>query len=355
MATFEACYADPLNVDPSWLCLLHLVFATGLVLAVPTPGSPEQAIINKLRSDPIDRAEMFYRNAKDLNDPASGFEDADFWSVQALVLMTLYTLAVSKRNAAYAFHGRMPLIDNLLQRPGADFNAGMAIRSAFALGLHREETMVIFGDEERATRRNLWRSLFVLDRFLAASLGRPTAISEDDCSGDALNLAESAGSSGAFFNTSGNQGPGVSGLEAAVRSCRHIGVILKKVYSKRKISTKLAQQIADECKTWSKNLDPSLNWRQVPTTFPDPEQGVAILHVNLLYCHTIILLTRPFFLHLLHKVQQEKAMNGHRSQRSGARMEKFSEACVIASCHSIVLVQNAWDGGYLSQRNPFVQ
>lgn len=106
MSTFEACYADPLNVDPSWLCLLHLVFASGLVMANPPPGSPEDVIIAKLRADPMDRAEMFYRNAKSLNDPAAGFEDADFWSVQALALMTLYALTVSKRNAAYAFHGK---------------------------------------------------------------------------------------------------------------------------------------------------------------------------------------------------------------------------------------------------------
>lgn len=41
-----------------------------------------------------------------LADPVSGFEDADFWSVQALILTSLYMLAVSKRNAAYAYHGK---------------------------------------------------------------------------------------------------------------------------------------------------------------------------------------------------------------------------------------------------------
>jgi hypothetical protein len=35
-------------------------------------------------------------------------------------------------------------------------------------------------------------------------------------------------------------------------------------------------------------------------------------------------------------------------------MEKFSEACVIASTHTVVLVQNAYEAGYLPQRNPFV-
>lgn len=35
-------------------------------------------------------------------------------------------------------------------------------------------------------------------------------------------------------------------------------------------------------------------------------------------------------------------------------MEKFSEACVIASTHTIVLVQNAFEAKYLPRRNPFV-
>jgi hypothetical protein len=35
-------------------------------------------------------------------------------------------------------------------------------------------------------------------------------------------------------------------------------------------------------------------------------------------------------------------------------MEKFSEACVIASTHTVVLVQNAFEAHYLPRRNPFV-
>jgi hypothetical protein len=106
MTTLEMCYTDPLSVDPSWLCLLYLTFAIGLVMAAPVPGSPEDAIIQKLRAEPVDRAEVFYSDAKQLGDPSTGFEDAGFWSIQALTLMSVYMLAVSKRNAAYAYHGK---------------------------------------------------------------------------------------------------------------------------------------------------------------------------------------------------------------------------------------------------------
>jgi hypothetical protein len=100
------CYNDPLTVHPSVLCQLNLVFAIGLVLSQPMTGSEEDAIIKKLRgSKNVNRAEIFFRNAKCLADPVSGFEDADFWSIQALILMALYMLSVSKRNAAYAYNG----------------------------------------------------------------------------------------------------------------------------------------------------------------------------------------------------------------------------------------------------------
>lgn len=225
----------------------------------------------------------------------------------------------------------------------------MAVRSAFALGLHREETFIIFTPEDQEVRRNLWRSLYVLDRFLSASLGRPAAISEEDCSAGTLNPPPSP----SFPGTTDFNQTNSLGLEASVRSCHVIGIILRKIYQKRKISTKLAQEIADQCKLWPGALSPTLHWRQASAT--NPSQGIAILHVNLFYCHSIILLTRPFFLYLLNtEIQKTKRSPSLRKPRTGCKMEKFSEACVIASTHTIVLVQNAFEGRYLQQRNPFV-
>ena len=85
--SLDTTYTDPLSADPNWLCLLNLVFAIGLTMATPSPGTPEAVVIDKLRLEHVDRAEVFYLNAKSLNDPMIGLEDADFWSVQALILM----------------------------------------------------------------------------------------------------------------------------------------------------------------------------------------------------------------------------------------------------------------------------
>ena len=224
----------------------------------------------------------------------------------------------------------------------------MAVRTAYTLGLHREETLAIFPAEQQSARRNLWRSLFILDRFLSASLGRPMAIADEECSEEALNPSSSLYSAPQL---SPHQYC-TAGLEAAVRSCHVVGIILKKVYLQRKISTRLAQELADQCKSWPENLSPSLHWRQASRQ--NRRQAIAILHSNEVYCHSIILLTRPFFLYLLSKEIEQTCLGaGQQPQRHRERMERFSDACITASTHTVALVQNAYEGQYLPKLNPF--
>jgi hypothetical protein len=84
---------------------LYLVLALGLLLAAPVPGSREEAVVQKQLLAQPDRGELFFRSARSMCDPGAGFEDADFWSIQALSLMTIYMLILSKRNTAYAYLG----------------------------------------------------------------------------------------------------------------------------------------------------------------------------------------------------------------------------------------------------------
>ncbi|KAK8124663.1 fungal-specific transcription factor domain-containing protein [Apiospora kogelbergensis] len=267
-----------------------MVFAIGLVMARPRPGSPEDSIVERLRSDKkVNRAELFFRNAKSLADPVSGFEDADFWSIQALLLMSLYMLSVSKRNASYAYY---------------------------------------------------------------ASLGRPTAISEEDCSEKSLDFPHKIDGTPVILNDS--EKIGVAALDAAVKTCHVIGLTLKKVYSKRKISTVVAQEIAEQLEGWNESLHHALHWRQAIDHQLEPGHGIAILHINLLQCHSIMLLTRPFFLYILKKAQEQETTGTSKPSRLSHRMEKFAQTCVEASQHTLLIVQTAWEAKYLPQCNPFV-
>jgi hypothetical protein len=102
----EECYIDPPSSSKYFLCRLYLVLAVGLLLAAPVPSSHEEAVIQKQLAAQPERAELFFRSARSMCDPWTGFEDADFWSILALALMTIYMLIVSKRNTAYAYLGK---------------------------------------------------------------------------------------------------------------------------------------------------------------------------------------------------------------------------------------------------------
>lgn len=229
----------------------------------------------------------------------------------------------------------------------------MAVRSAFAMGLHREESMVIFSAPEGCLRRNVWRTLFVLDRFLAACLGRPISISEEDCSEHALKPPDSPRVDEPAMSDETQITNSVA-LDASVRSCYLIGSTLKKVYSKRKVSTLVAQEIAELLEKWEQELHENLHCARLMNGSIDPAQAVAILHVNLLHCHSVLLLTRPFFLYLLKMGCHEISRSSQKPPHVSQRLEKFSQACVEASERTIILARLALDSDYLSQCNPFI-
>ncbi|EPE10259.1 fungal specific transcription factor domain-containing protein [Ophiostoma piceae UAMH 11346] len=361
LSQMDACYKNPLSANSHFLCLLFLTFAIGLVMATPDPGTDEYAIVQRLNNQLFDQAELFFRSAKCLCDPLSGLEDADFWSIQALSLISIYMLAVSKRNAAFAYHG-------------------MAVRSAIALGLHRKEAMAHFKGFELNARRNIWKSLYVLDRFIAASLGRPSAINEDECTEAALedafvtHISPIMDHQYSHQHQGGNNATGsygnsafratethMLGVNATVRSCRIIGSILTNLYARRRVSIRATQNIVLQCRNWTKDLHECLRWHRRPSTTssadtnmpktPPRAESIAILHVNLVYCHSIILLTRPFFLFL---VRADRPGSNRVMPALRSRTEMFSEVCVAASYHSITMIQDALVAKYLPRRNPFV-
>lgn len=228
----------------------------------------------------------------------------------------------------------------------------MAVRSGFALGLHREESMEVFQPEECVVRKNLWRTLFVFDRFLSACLGRPTAISEEDCSNSALEAPRTAASSPKSVRHP--EVTHIAALGAAVKTCQVIGMTLKRVYSKRRISTAAGQELAAHMRTWNRELPPPLHWRRLIDESIEPTEGIAIFHVNLLHCHSVMLLTRPYFLCLLNKSAAGLIANSSGLSRLTHKMENFAQTCVEASQHILVLAQAVLDQNYLPQCNPFV-
>lgn len=99
---------EPFIAKPKLLCLMYLTFAIGLTLATPGQRSKESEIIGRLQQAGFDVAENFFRNTRRLVDPLKIQEDADFWSVQILYLMSIYMMSISRRNAAHSYLGKVP-------------------------------------------------------------------------------------------------------------------------------------------------------------------------------------------------------------------------------------------------------
>lgn len=62
--------------------------------------------------------------------------------------------------------------------------AGMAVRMAQDLGLHRTLTTVEVSSEFKEKRKRLWYSCYITDRWCCAVMGRPLAIADSDCDVD---------------------------------------------------------------------------------------------------------------------------------------------------------------------------
>ncbi|RDW91982.1 hypothetical protein BP5796_01376 [Coleophoma crateriformis] len=319
LAKIKDTYANPLQVNPPWICQLNLVFAVGMQFRrdYSTFTAKEIRIFSRLDIPDSNRSELFFLASKHLSDPISGFEDGGFSSVQSLLLMTIYMLTAAKRNTAWAY-------------------LGMATRLAFALGLHKDETMLVFSHADQALRRKLWKSLYVMDIFLSSSLGRPNAISLPE-------LSPSQDQPASNFES-----PEGEAFLAAYTASKITGEVLSRVYQTRKASRSVALEISMKFSDWLRYLPPKLHWERLSE--PD-EINLEQIHLNLIYLHGIILLTRPF---LLYQINQLLKRSVDLAYDVRTQANCFHGACVRSAVHTVTVVQAAFSKRILRRQDPFV-
>ena len=144
-------------------------------------------------------------------------DDLSLLTVQAFILITYYMVAACRRNGAFA-------------------NLGVAVRAAYALGIHRHETNVAFVREEGMSRERAWKTLRVCDLFLSASMGRPPATSETDCNIPWASLDSAADRESSSVSSQVSS--------AIFRICDVFERILVEVYSTRAVTLELAGSIS---------------------------------------------------------------------------------------------------------------
>ncbi|RBR21940.1 uncharacterized protein FIESC28_04692 [Fusarium coffeatum] len=248
-AILNQTYNPQSHVLNSDRCLIYLILAIGLAL----DSSPTERALQ----DP-NLKERFFTSAELILRPSETREGSEShngvpWTLRALVLMSFYMLCVSRRHTAHEYCGR-------------------ATRIAHKFGIHRgketESESSSDTGEWRVSRRNVWRSLFILDRFLAATLGSPMAI-QVQYTDESLVL---------------NKG---TLLNPAVDACRIIGGTINWIYSRSRSNISMK-----DAKMLIRHLD----------SLTDPEIDgppflvqVCVHRVRSLRIYADILLCRPFF------------------------------------------------------------
>ena len=101
----DACYRDPMSVSTRDICNLYLALAIGALMRPGSFAAPDEPASKPAGKVSEERAQSLFEAAKAMVHGWSGLDDADMWSVQALTLLAVYHLTLSKRNSAEAYHG----------------------------------------------------------------------------------------------------------------------------------------------------------------------------------------------------------------------------------------------------------
>ncbi|CAI7591232.1 unnamed protein product [Penicillium bialowiezense] len=256
-------------------------------------------------------AEQYFGSGRQL--AFSAFQETpSIHTIQSYILVSMYMLGACRRNGAF-------------------MNLGIALRAAYAVGIHRKDANALFCGRERRARERVWKSLRMMDLFLSASLGRPPATSDYD-----YDIHQQ--------------------LSVAVTSlCRIFERILTDVYMKQVISINVAETISNQHRAWVRTLPTILKRQTERLENKSMESSLAAAHVFGSYYWSIILLTRPFLIYRVAQYVKGKLDPSSSESRTGSsRIALFADACVYSALRGLDVVNDLSHFTTLPKRLPFL-
>lgn len=186
---------------------------------------------------------------------------------------------------------------------------GMAIRMAFDLGMNCDSTnwrindQDLFTREELQTRRQIWCSCYLADRYASVYMGRPLMIKDDDYDAPTPECGLEEESRlwqpipSPFIDISYSPAPGrvLSCFCAATKLATIVGEIITKVYPVRVSPTLSKRAVLADLETrldrWYISLPDSLSY-DLASRRAIPPPHVLFLHIR--YWGAVLLLNRAF-------------------------------------------------------------
>ncbi|CAF3504127.1 unnamed protein product [Fusarium graminearum] len=293
---------DGQNISDSASSVYFLVFAIG---AQTGPG------------DKDDQADTFFNYARYLTVETL-IEEPGIVTIQALVLIAMYLLGASRRNAAFMY-------------------LGMGVRAAYAIGLHRHDISSLFSPTEARAREQLWKGIRILDLFMSASLGRPPSTSELRDTTNPQNYS----------------------------ACNDLSMIfesiLTDVYAKRMITPEILERISKQLRRWTSQCGEGLavdgieQEELIRDESGEEEPNIGLMHLKLTGHWSIMLLSLPF----LHKavsqhVEEAEQSSNTSTKRSSSSNEVLVHSCLESAVRTVDLLQPLLKVGTIPKRLPIV-
>ncbi|KAG8672775.1 hypothetical protein FPOAC2_06180 [Fusarium poae] len=279
-----------------------------LVFAIGAQTGPE---------DKDDQAETFFNYARYLTVETL-IEEPGIVTIQALVLIAMYLLSASRRNAAFMY-------------------LGMGVRAAYAIGLHRHDISSLFSATEGRTREQLWKGIRILDLFMSASLGRPPSTSELRDTTNPQNYS----------------------------ACNDLSMIfesiLTDVYAKRMITPEILERISKHLRRWTSQcgeglaVDGIAQEDMIGDESGEEQPNIGLVHLKSTGHWSIMLLSLPF----LHKavsqhVEEVEQSSNASTKRSTSSNEVLVHSCLESAVRTVDLLQPLLKAGTIPKRLPMV-
>ncbi|KAL7622910.1 hypothetical protein AAE478_006589 [Parahypoxylon ruwenzoriense] len=249
-------------------------------------------------------------------------------TVEILLLLSFYSLALNRRYSAYTL-------------------AGSAMRSAIVMGLHLNISETQLSDPSaREHRKRLFWTAYILDRVFGANLNLPAAIQDDEIEVD-LPSQQVPASQPLEHGLGGNDYDREYHV-AKIKLAGHLTNIIRSVYNPRRrnqdtnLSTRV-QQALKGLQDWVYELPSHL---QINKSLEEGINDLKVVSLHLSFFHCTILATRPVLLHALRvKVTALRAGTQFTSSQLPSSASALSEACIRCARHSVQILTQSWIEG----------
>ncbi|PYH76339.1 hypothetical protein BO82DRAFT_387384 [Aspergillus uvarum CBS 121591] len=240
-------------------------------------------------------------------------------SIETLLLLSIYSLAVNRRYSAYIL-------------------SGTAMRTAIVMGLHLKIPQVQLPDlGAQEHRKRLFWTTYMFDRMWGAHLGHPAAIQDDDIQVDLPSVLPNSELSETNLDQCDDFD--VEYCVASIKLTRHLTSVVRSIYNfhpqhqETQLSTRVHRALQN-LQAWMTQLPPHLKIDHTP--------GVCV-----------ILATRPILLHAL-RVQIANSRGGSQTgSEVPATASALVEACIRCARHSAQLLAQSWIDGLFTNYDCF--